>query len=132
MRKETKVPILWEVAMAAARKKSKPPPANRKFPGVERLTKMLETMTSAEIARELRVTQHTVTNWVTEHRLKDKAVHIRMLREQERQARAERRRVAAAEHLGKIEGGVMAIHARTRMSKAQGINGWRYSRSWLV
>lgn len=125
--KETKVPIYWHTAMANARGKNKPPPPNRKFPGVDRLTVMLETMTSADIARELRVTQHTVTNWVTEHGLKDKAIHIKYVRQMEREARAERRRVADAEHLGKIEGGFAALHARTKLSNAEGINGWRWS-----
>jgi hypothetical protein len=128
--KETKIPAFWEVAMASARKKAKPPPANRKFPGLERFTKMLETMTSAEIARELRVTRHTVTNWVSEHRLKDKAIHIQTVLEQEREARAERRRIAELEHVGKIQGGIAALYAKKRMSDAAGINGWRWTRPW--
>lgn len=105
---------------------------NRKFPGLDRLIAMLETMNSDEIARELKVTRHTVTNWVRRHDLQHKALRIRYVREMERELRAERRRIAEAEHVGKIEGGIAALHARTKMSAAQGINGWRWSRPWNV
>ena len=121
--------IFWETSMAAARTKTRRI-HNRKFPGLDRLIAMLETMNSDEIARELKVTRHTVTNWVRRHDLQHKALRIRYVREKERELRAERRRIAEAEHVGKIEGGIAALHARTKMSKAQGINGWRWSRPW--
>jgi len=132
--KETAVPILWEVAMANARSKAKrkPPPANRKFPGVDVLTKLLETMNSAEIATELNVTRHTVTNWISRSGLKDKAVKIKYEREARKAAREQAKIVATAEHLGKIEGGAAAFYARMRISAAEGINGWRYTRQWLA
>ena len=40
------------------------------------------------------------------------------------------KRIAELEHAGKIEGGIAALHARTPMSKAEGINGWRWTRPW--
>lgn len=103
---------------------------NRKFPGLDRLIAMLETMNSDEIARELKVTRHTVTNWVRRHDLQHKALRIRFVREMERELRAERRRIAELEHVGKIEGGIAAIYAKKRMSAAEGINGWRWTRPW--
>lgn len=103
---------------------------NRKFPGLDRLIAMLETMNSDEIARELKVTRHTVTNWVRRHDLQHKALRIRYVREMERELRAERRRIAELEHVGKIEGGIAAIYAKKRMSAAEGINGWRWTRPW--
>lgn len=121
--------IFWETSMANARTKARRI-HNRKFPGLDRLIAMLETMTSAEIARELEVTQHTVTNWIRRNDLKPKALRISYAREEQRQVRAERRRIAELEHAGKIEGGIAALHARTPMSKAEGINGWRWSRPW--
>ncbi len=126
-----KVPIFWETAMANARAKSaKRQMHNKKFPGIERFSEMLKTMNSDEIARELDVTRHTVTNWIRRYDLRDKAVQISYAREMERELRAERRRIAELEHVGKIEGGIAALHARTPISKAQGINGWRWSRPW--
>lgn len=121
--------MFWEEAMANARAKTRRI-HNKKFPGVERLTVLLKTMTSAEIARELEVTQHTVTNWIRRNDLKPKALRISYAREEQRQVRAERRRIAELEHAGKIEGGIAALHARTPMSKAEGINGWRWTRPW--
>lgn len=121
--------MFWEEAMANARAKTRRI-HNKKFPGVERLTVLLKTMTSAEIARELEVTQHTVTNWIRRNDLKPKALRISYAREEQRQVRAERRRIAELEHVGKIEGGIAALHARTRMSNAEGINGWRWTRPW--
>jgi hypothetical protein len=123
--------IFWETSMANARTKARRI-HNRKFPGLDRLIAMLETMNSDEIARELKVTRHTVTNWVRRHDLQHKALRIRYVREMERELRAERRRIAEAEHVGKIEGGIAAIYARKRMSAAEGINGWRYSRPWIA
>lgn len=133
-KKENAIPVLWEVAMANAREKAKrrPPPVNRKFPGVEVLTKMLKTMNSAQIAAELNVTQHTVTNWISRAGLKNKAVKINYEREKKKIAKKNAKLVAAAEHVGKIEGGVAAFYARMKMSSAQEINGWRYSKSWHV
>lgn len=124
-----KEPIFWEAAMANARAKTRSI-HNRKFPGLDRLIAMLETMNSDEIARELKVTRHTVTNWVRRHDLQHKALRIRYVREMERELRAERRRIAELEHVGKIEGGIAALYARKRMSAAEGINGWRYTRQW--
>jgi hypothetical protein len=121
--------IFWETSMANARTKARRI-HNRKFPGLDRLIAMLETMNSDEIARELKVTRHTVTNWVRRHDLQHKALRIRYVREMERELRAERRRIAEAEHVGKIEGGIAAIYAKKRMSDAEGINGWRWSRPW--
>jgi len=121
--------MFWEEAMANARAKTRRI-HNKKFPGVERLTVLLKTMTSAEIARELEVTQHTVTNWIRRHHLKPKALRISYAREEQRQVRAERRRIAELEHVGKIEGGIAALYARKRMSDAEGINGWRWTRPW--
>jgi len=121
--------MFWEEAMANARAKTRRV-HNRKFPGVERLTVLLETMNSDELARELKVTRHTITNWIRRHNLRDKAVKISYTREQAIEARAERRRIAELEHVGKIEGGIAALHARTPMSKAEGINGWRWTRPW--
>jgi len=123
--------IFWETSMANARTKAGRI-HNRKFPGLDRLIAMLETMNSDEIARELKVTRHTVTNWVRRHDLQHKAMRIRYVREMERELRAERRRIAEAEHVGKIEGGIAALYARKRMSDAEGINGWRYSRPWIA
>jgi hypothetical protein len=124
-----KEPIFWEAAMANARAKTRSI-HNRKFPGLDRLIAMLETMNSDEIARELKVTRHTVTNWVRRHDLQHKALRIRYVREMERELRAERRRIAELEHVGKIEGGAAAFYARKRMSAAEGINGWRWTRPW--
>lgn len=124
-----KEPIFWEAAMANARAKTRSI-HNRKFPGLDRLIAMLETMNSDEIARELKVTRHTVTNWVRRHDLQHKALRIRFVREMERELRAERRRIAELEHVGKIEGGIAAIYAKKRMSAAEGINGWRWTRPW--
>lgn len=124
-----KEPIFWEAAMANARAKTRSI-HNRKFPGLDRLIAMLETMNSDEIARELKVTRHTVTNWVRRHDLQHKALRIRYVREMERELRAERRRIAELEHVGKIEGGIAAIYAKKRMSAAEGINGWRWTRPW--
>ena len=121
--------MFWEEAMANARAKTRRV-HNRKFPGVERLTVLLETMNSDELARELKVTRHTITNWIRRHNLREKAVKISYTREQAIEARAERRRIAELEHVGKIEGGIAALYARKRMSAAEGINGWRYSRPW--
>jgi uncharacterized protein YjcR len=121
--------MFWEEAMANARAKTRRV-HNRKFPGVERLTVLLETMNSDELARELKVTRHTITNWIRRHNLRDKAVKISYTREQAIEARAERRRIAELEHVGKIEGGIAALYARKRMSAAKGINGWRYTRQW--
>jgi hypothetical protein len=123
--------IFWETSMANARTKARRI-HNRKFPGLDRLIAMLETMNSDEIARELKVTRHTVTNWVRRHDLQHKALRIRYVREMERELRAERRRIAELEHVGKIEGGIAAIYAKKRMSAAEGINGWRYSRPWIA
>ena len=119
--------LSWETSMAAALTKARRL-HNRKFPGLDRLLAMLETMNSDEIARELKVTRHTVTNWVRRHDLQHKALRIRFVREMERELRAERRRIAELEHVGKIEGGIAAIYAKKRMSAAEGINGWRWSR----
>jgi IS30 family transposase len=123
--------MFWEEAMANARAKTRRV-HNRKFPGVERLTVLLETMNSDELARELKVTRHTITNWIRRHNLREKAVKISYTREQAIEARAERRRIAELEHVGKIEGGIAALYARKRMSAAEGINGWRWSRPWIA
>jgi signal transduction histidine kinase len=89
--------IFWETSMANARTKARRI-HNRKFPGLDRLIAMLETMNSDEIARELKVTRHTVTNWVRRHDLQHKALRIRYVREMERELRAERRRIAEGIH----------------------------------
>ena len=123
--------MFWEEAMTNARAKTRRV-HNRKFPGVERLTTLLETMDSDELARELQVTRHTITNWIKRHNLREKAVKISYAREEQRQVRAERRRIAELEHAGKIEGGAAAFYARKRMSAAEGINGWRWSRPWIA
>jgi len=84
-----------------------------------------ETSMAAARAKTRRIHK---TNWVRRHDLQHKALRIRYVREMERELRAERRRIAEAEHVGKIEGGIAAIYARKRMSDAEGINGWRWSR----
>ena len=80
-KEENKIPISWEVAMAEKRHKGtkKFVPANKKYPGDEKLLSMLETMDTAEIAAEFGVTRHTVLNWIKRRGLKDAAKKIRFV-----------------------------------------------------
>ena len=126
-KEENKIPISWEVAMAEKRHKGtkKFVPANKKYPGDEKLLSMLETMDTAEIAAEFGVTRHTVLNWIKRRGLKDAAKKIRFV---ERIEKAKVEDTPARDR--SPEGWLMELWAKKRLSKAQWINGWRYSRPW--
>ena len=124
-KEENKIPISWEVAMASKRNKGtkKFVPANKKYPGDEKFLSMLETMDTAEIAAEFGVTRHTVLNWIKRRGLKDAAKKIRFVE------RIEKAKVNENEP---TKSPPMELWAKKRLSKAQGINGWRYTRQWDV
>ena len=129
-KKENRIPISWEVAMASKRHKGtkKFVPANKKYPGDEKFLSMLETMDTADIAAEFSVTRHTVLNWIKRRGLEEAAKKIRSVGWIEKVKANED--APAKNRLP--EGWLIKLWAKKRLSKAQGINGWRYSRPWLV
>lgn len=126
---DNKIPVSWEIAMASKRNKGtkKFVPANKKYPGDEKFLSMLETMDAAEIAAEFGVIRHTVLNWIKRRGLKDAAKKIRFV---ERIEKAKVENPPARDR--SPEGWLMELWAKKRLSKAQGINGWRYTRQWDV
>ena len=82
--------------------------ARRKRPEKERLLKLLEGRTRADVAAELKVSRHTVTNWLIFYNVKQPRIN------------------APVTHAARLED-EMAHHlipwSRVAMSAAQGING---------
>ena len=124
-KQENKIPVSWEVAMASKRNKGtkKFVPANKRYPGDEKFLSMLENMDTADIAAEFSGTRHTVLNWIKRRGLKDAAKKIRFV---------ERIEKAKVDENEPSKSPLMELWAKKRLSKAQGINGWRYTREWDV
>jgi len=124
-KEDSKIPISWEVAMASKRNKGtkKFVPANKKYPGDEKLRSMLKTMSIADIAAEFGVTRHAVLNWVKRRGLEEAVKKIRFV---------ERIEKAKVNENDPTKSPPMELWAKKRLSKAQGINGWRYTRQWDV
>lgn len=124
-KKETKIPISWEVAMASKRSKGtkKFVPANKKYPGDEKFLGMLETLDIDDIAAELGVSRHAVMSWIRRRGFKDVTKKIPFIERIER---------AKVDENASTKSPLMELWAKKRLSKAQGINGWRWSRPWNV
>lgn len=115
--------VSWTLVFAEKRKIVGKPPANKKFPGVDKLRAMLKTMPSKPIAEELGVTQHTITNWVVRYHLQGISpfITIRAKKKKAEEAQAEEvETVAVREYTGNM----MYKWAKVKLSKAQEINGW--------
>jgi hypothetical protein len=126
---DNKIPVSWEIAMASKRNKGtkKFVPANKKYPGDEKLLSMLETMDTADIAAEFSVTRHTVLNWIKRNGFKEAAKKVRFVQPVKK---VEVEDAPARDR--SPEGWLMELWAKKRLSKAQGINGWRWTRPWLA
>jgi len=107
------------------RVKSKPrQPPNRKDPGKSVLQLLLKTHSIPQVAEKYSVKTVTVQRWVAEHQLvgiRSQIAHPNKGTHQtdDRQVSAETKDCELA-----------AQWARRPLSKAQGINGWRFTMTW--
>lgn len=83
---------------------------NKKFPGVEALREMLMDHGSTEIAAQLGVTPHTVTNWIIRNGLQGLSPHVRQRKPRPPGVPSDAERVAATD-----DGGMMAAWARRKL-----------------
>ena len=99
-----------------SKKPNKQRSPRRKRPERDRLLKLLEGRTRADVAAELNVSRHTVTNWLIFYNVKQPRLN------------------SPVTHAARVED-EMAHHlipwSRVAMSAAQGINGFRFTGGWL-